>query len=127
MAFENLGALIREIAWLVTLTAIALGLDLNAGEDMNTCKNIVPLRRVGTLNSQQAESPLGSFRKVKRSGMPLTTPKVFSLKIGVEPRGLMNVESIKTRCDLTGVIVQMGRGCLLIQGTWSFASSFRVA
>ncbi|GFW00532.1 hypothetical protein TNCV_693711 [Trichonephila clavipes] len=43
---------------LAALTAVALGLGSNLGEDMDACKCIVPLRHVSTLNSPRAASPL---------------------------------------------------------------------
>ncbi|GFV52508.1 hypothetical protein TNCV_83471 [Trichonephila clavipes] len=49
---------------------------------MDVCKWIVPLRLVDTLNSHRAASPLVSLREGKGDGIPLTTSRVFSLKIG---------------------------------------------
>ncbi|GFW32357.1 hypothetical protein TNCV_675161 [Trichonephila clavipes] len=63
---------------------VCWGQGSNPGEDMDVCKCIVPLRPVGTLNSRRAASPL--MRLVEGGERPLTTPRVFSLKIGVKPR-----------------------------------------
>ncbi|GFW19066.1 hypothetical protein TNCV_253961 [Trichonephila clavipes] len=61
------------------------GLGSNPGEGMDVCKCTVPLPHEDTINSRQAASPLVSWRKGQISGRLLTTPRMFSLKIGMEP------------------------------------------
>ncbi|GFX53563.1 transposase [Trichonephila clavipes] len=56
----------------------------NPGDGMDVCECLVPLRHRGTLNGRRTASPLVRLMEGKRGEMPLTTPRVFSLKIGVE-------------------------------------------
>ncbi|GFU73113.1 uncharacterized protein TNCV_1354041 [Trichonephila clavipes] len=72
-------------SWLATLTAVPLRLGSNPGEDMDVRKCIVPSRHGGTLNSRRAASPLVRLVEGEERGRPLTTLRVFSLKIGVKP------------------------------------------
>ncbi|GFU44524.1 uncharacterized protein TNCV_1506411 [Trichonephila clavipes] len=65
------------------LIAVPLGPNSNPGENMDVCKCIVPLWHGGTLNSRQAASPLVSLVEGEERRESLTTPRVFSLKIGV--------------------------------------------
>ncbi|GFU63306.1 uncharacterized protein TNCV_661401 [Trichonephila clavipes] len=48
----------HPVEWLVTLTAVPLGLGLNLGEDMDVCKCFVPSWHGGTLNSRRTTSHL---------------------------------------------------------------------
>ncbi|GFX13777.1 uncharacterized protein TNCV_1718851 [Trichonephila clavipes] len=66
------------------LTAVPLGLSSNPGEDMDVCKCIVTSRHGGILNSRRVASRLVSLVEGKERWEPLTSPKVFSLKIGVK-------------------------------------------
>ncbi|GFX73564.1 hypothetical protein TNCV_2342691 [Trichonephila clavipes] len=61
------------------LTAVLSGQGSNPGKGMDVCKCLVPSWHGGTLNSCRG------WGKGKRGGRPLTTSRVFSLKIGVEP------------------------------------------
>ncbi|GFS81221.1 uncharacterized protein TNCV_1224431 [Trichonephila clavipes] len=70
---------------LAILTAVPLGLGSNPGEDMNVCKCIVSSWHEGTLNSRRAASRLVRLVDGKERWEALTTPRVFSLKIGVRP------------------------------------------
>ncbi|GFV87524.1 uncharacterized protein TNCV_3281621 [Trichonephila clavipes] len=54
----NRRTILEENWWLVTLTAVPLGLGLNPGEDMGIYKCIVTSRHGGILNSRRAVSPL---------------------------------------------------------------------
>ncbi|GFT79933.1 hypothetical protein TNCV_4598291 [Trichonephila clavipes] len=58
----------------------ARGLGSNSGESMDVCKCIVPSRFGSILNSRKSSREVGE----ERWGL-LITPRVFSLKIGVEP------------------------------------------
>ncbi|GFX30101.1 uncharacterized protein TNCV_2618121 [Trichonephila clavipes] len=71
--------------WLVTLTAVPLGLGLNPGEDMDVCKCIVPSWHGGTLNSRRASSPLVRLMGGEERWEAPDPPRVFSLKIGGKP------------------------------------------
>ncbi|GFX72720.1 hypothetical protein TNCV_4063151 [Trichonephila clavipes] len=62
----------------------SLGLSLNAGEDMDICKCIVPSRHVGTLNSHRAASLLVRLVEGVERWETFDPPIVFSLLIGVE-------------------------------------------
>ncbi|GFX65605.1 hypothetical protein TNCV_4093001 [Trichonephila clavipes] len=59
------------------------GLVSNPGEGMDICKCILPLRHEGTQRSSRKTSRKVG-RRGKRCDTPLTTPRMFSLKIGVE-------------------------------------------
>ncbi|GFT15866.1 hypothetical protein TNCV_3314531 [Trichonephila clavipes] len=52
---------------------------------MDVCKCIVPLLHGDTLNSRRAASPLVGLVEGEGGGRPLAIPKVFYLKIDVEP------------------------------------------
>ncbi|GFT15846.1 hypothetical protein TNCV_3314431 [Trichonephila clavipes] len=58
---------------------------MNPREGMDVCKWRVPLRHGGTVNSSRTESPFVKLMEGEERGKPLTIPKAFSLKIGVEP------------------------------------------
>ncbi|GFY24403.1 hypothetical protein TNCV_1014511 [Trichonephila clavipes] len=49
------------------------------------CKCILPSRLESTINSRRAASPFVRLVEGKRSWKPLTTPRVFSLKIVTKP------------------------------------------
>ncbi|GFX26537.1 hypothetical protein TNCV_4535491 [Trichonephila clavipes] len=49
---------------------------------MDVCKLILPLQDGGTLNSRRAASPLV---KLEEKWVAPTTPRVSSLRVGVEP------------------------------------------
>ncbi|GFU29149.1 uncharacterized protein TNCV_4837411 [Trichonephila clavipes] len=85
VSFSSRSAISTSRTWLVTLTAVQLGLDSNPGEDMDVCKCIVPARHGGTLNSRRTASPLVRWWKGKEMEAP-EHPRVFSLKIGVKNR-----------------------------------------
>ncbi|GFU66669.1 hypothetical protein TNCV_3111531 [Trichonephila clavipes] len=51
---------------------------------MDVCKCLMSSQYGGTLNSRRAASPLVRLGEGKRSGRPLTTSRVFFLKIGME-------------------------------------------
>ncbi|GFT26438.1 cullin-4A [Trichonephila clavipes] len=52
------GKVAHSVKWLVTLTAVALGLGSNPGEDMDICECIEPSSHGSTLNSRRTTSPL---------------------------------------------------------------------
>ncbi|GFX83673.1 hypothetical protein TNCV_349371 [Trichonephila clavipes] len=62
-----------------------LGLVSNPREGIDYCKYIVPLRHRVTLNSHRVASPLMRLVKMEERLGPLSTSRVFSLEIGVEP------------------------------------------
>ncbi|GFV94372.1 uncharacterized protein TNCV_3352101 [Trichonephila clavipes] len=71
---------LHPVEWLAQLC-----LGSNPVEDMAVCKRIVPSRHGGTLNSRRAASPVVSLVEGKERWDPLTTPRVFTLKIGMKP------------------------------------------
>ncbi|GFV84747.1 uncharacterized protein TNCV_4297291 [Trichonephila clavipes] len=60
-------ASMQLVPWLVTLTAVPLGLSLNPGEDTDVCKRIVSSRYGGTLNSRRVASPVMRLVKGEES------------------------------------------------------------
>ncbi|GFS50294.1 uncharacterized protein TNCV_1638091 [Trichonephila clavipes] len=90
--FESMNGIYKSFSflspkniWLVTLTAVALGLSPNTGEGMDICKGIVLLWHKGTLNRCRAASPLMRLVEGKERWEAPDHPRVFSLKIGMEP------------------------------------------
>ncbi|GFT07775.1 uncharacterized protein TNCV_1213781 [Trichonephila clavipes] len=75
----------QSMGSLATLTAVPLGLGSNAGKDMDVCKCIVPSWYGGTLNSRRAASLLVRLVEGEEKWQPLTTLRVFFLKIWVKP------------------------------------------
>ncbi|GFV78964.1 uncharacterized protein TNCV_4347231 [Trichonephila clavipes] len=64
--------------WLVTMTAVPLGLGSNTIEDMDVCKCIVPSRHGGTLNSSRAASPLVRLVEGEERWDAPQQPRAFS-------------------------------------------------
>ncbi|GFU66042.1 uncharacterized protein TNCV_3270781 [Trichonephila clavipes] len=67
------------------LTAAPLGMLSNHGEDMDVCKCMVPSRHGGTLNRHRSASPLVRLVEGEERWEASDTPRVFFLKIGMEP------------------------------------------
>ncbi|GFT63589.1 hypothetical protein TNCV_870501 [Trichonephila clavipes] len=69
----------------IKVDCCAIGPGFKSREGMYVCKCIMPLWHESTLNSRQDASPLVRLIEEKRGGIPLTTPRLFSLKIAAEP------------------------------------------
>ncbi|GFV03356.1 uncharacterized protein TNCV_4019531 [Trichonephila clavipes] len=79
------GFVAHPVQWLVTPTAVPLGMGSNPGEDMDVCKCILPSRHGGTLNNRRAASPLVRLVEWEEKWEAPDHPRVFSLKIGAKP------------------------------------------
>ncbi|GFS59131.1 hypothetical protein TNCV_70091 [Trichonephila clavipes] len=76
-------------------------------KDMDVCKCIVFLRHRGTLNSCRAVSPLVWLVEGEETWEALDHPRVFSLKIGMEPRKIVLLPAWCSKFRLTsGVKIQ---------------------